>query len=819
MKNILTLSLSLLIGLTALAQRPQNTQRPAKILLSGKVIDEETQQPLEYATITLQNPRFPDRLQGGITNQDGRFNFEVVPGRYTITTEYISFEKDIREGVVLREATDLGTIALGIEVNSLNEVELVGERTEVEIRLDKRVYNVGKDITVRGGSVSDVMDNIPSVSVDVEGNISLRGNDNVRILINGKPSGLVGLSGPDALRQLPAESIEKVEVITSPSARYEASGTAGILNIILKREELAGFNGSFILNGGTPTTYGGSASLNWRNKKLNLFTTTSYNDGTSLGGGVFNSEYFNGENPSTFTNENRDYNRNRERFFINLGAEYFFDDNTSITMSGFVRRSNNSSNNTTIIEDLDANGTVLNRLGRYQDETEKDDSKQFTANFTKKFNDQGHELIIEFQTEESSEDEADFADNTNVFDQSSSTDETQRRSLLQLDYVYPIDENTQFEAGYRGNFTQQDTDYQVFDILDNSPTLNTNLSNYLGFTQNVNAAYTQFGKKINQFSYLLGLRMENTKIVIDQRTANIYKEKKYTDWFPTFNLSYEFNEMENITLGYSRRIRRPRSWSLNPFQSLTSLTFFRQGNPDLDPSYANSFDFGYLKRWEKFTFNGSIYYSTSKQVITRITEATGTIVRVSDDPIIDVPALRSTSINLAENNRTGTEFTLTYSPKRQVRISGNFNIFNSETLGTYEDQVLDAEIISWFARINASFPLPFGLNTQLRAFYRGPRATAITTSQGVFSMSGAINKNLFKKKGTISFRASDIFNTSRRKSTTETASFTNYTEFQWRQPTYIFTFSYRINENKNNRKRQRNARGGDGGDEGGDFDF
>ena len=817
MKRKILLILSLLIGLFSRAQRPQNFQKPAKITLSGKVIDQETQQPLEYATIKLKNARFPDRLQGGITNEEGVFNFKIFPGRYTVTTEYISFEKDIKEGVFLRESKDLGTITLGMEVNSLNEVELVAERTEVEIRLDKRVYNVGKDITVRGGSVSDVMDNIPSVSVDVEGNISLRGNNNVRILINGKPSGLVGLSGPDALRQLPAESIERVEVITSPSARYEAAGTAGILNIILKREELAGFNGSFILNGGTPTSYGGSASLNWRNKKLNVFTTTSYNNGNSLGGGVFNSEYFNGDQASTFTNETRDYNRNRERFFINLGAEYYFDDNTSLTVSAFTRTSNNGSNNTTIIEDVDLNGNVLNRLGRYQDETEEDNSGQFTANFTKKFNDKGHELVIEFQSEESSEDESDFADNTNVFDQTSSTEEKQKRQLLQLDYVYPIDDNTQFEAGFRGNYSQQDTDYQVFDINGNESILNTDLTNYLGFTQNVNAAYTQFGKKINQFSYLLGIRIENTKIIIDQRTADIYKEKKYTDWFPTLNLSYEFNEKENITLGYSRRIRRPRSWSLNPFQSLTSLTFFRQGNPDLDPSYANSFDLGYLKRWEKFTLNGSVYYSTSKQVITRITEATGTIVRVSDDPVIDVPALRSTSINLAENNRIGTEFTLTYSPKRQVRISGNFNIFNSETIGTYEDQVLDAEIVSWFARINASFPLPFGITTQLRTFYRGPSATAQMESQGILSMSGAMNKDLFNKKGTLSFRASDIFNSRRRKSTTLTENFTNYTEFQWRQPTYIFTFTYRIKENKNSRKKSQRSNG-DGGD-GGEFEF
>ena len=817
-KNTLALVTMLLFGWVLNAQptgggRPQNFQ---KIKVSGTVIDQETNQPLEYATITLKNKRRPDFLQGGITDAEGNFDIEVFPGRYTIVTEYISFESDTREGVVLKENTSLGVIALGISVAALDEVELVGERTEVEIRLDKRVYNVGRDITVRGGSVSDVMDNIPSVSVDVEGNISLRGNDNVRILINGKPSGLVGLSGPDALRQLPAESIEKVEVITSPSARYEAAGTAGILNIILKREELAGFNGSFIANAGTPTTFGGSASLNWRTDKLNIFTTTSYNDAQSLGGGVFNSEYFNGDNPSTFTNEDRDYNRQRERFFINLGAEYFFDKNTSLTLSGFLRQSDNSSNNTTIIEDLDANGNVNNTIGRYQDETEDDNSQQFTANFTKKFNDQGHELVIEFQTEESREDESDFARNTNVDNQRSVTDEKQNRSLLQMDYVLPINKDTQFEAGFRGDYSVQDTDYQVFDIVNENDVINTNLTNYLRFTQNISAAYTQFGKKIDRFSYLMGMRMEHTQIIIDQQTSNQYNEKKYTNWFPTLNLSYEFNEKENITLGYSRRIRRPRAWSLNPFQSLTSLTFFRQGNPDLDPSYANTFDLGYLKRWDTFTFNGSVYYAKSTQVITRITEETGTVVRVSEDPVIDVPALRSTSINLAENIRTGTEFTLTYSPKRQVRISGNFNIFNANTIGTYQGTVLDAEIISWFARVNASFPLPGGLTSQLRAFYRGPRATAQTESQGIFSMSGALNKNLFKKKATLSFRASDIFNTSRGKSRTETENFVNYTEFQWRQPTYVFTFTYRINERKMDRKRRSNY---SGGEQGGDFEF
>ena len=772
-----------------------------KILITGKVIDIETGQPLEYATILFKNPNAPKLNQGGITNQNGVFKIEIIPGKYDIITEYISFEKNIDKGIVLNSSKNIGEIKLKISVSNLDEIELIGEQTQVEIRLDKRVYNVGKDITVRGGSVSDVMNNIPSVSVDPEGNISLRGNGNVRILINGKPSGLVGLSGPQGLRQLPAESIEKVEVITSPSARYEASGTAGILNIILKKQNLEGFNGSLALNSGFPRAVGSNLNINYRENKINLFSTISINDAKSLGGGLFDSEYFNGVNPSTFTFEDRDYDRLRKRVFLNLGLEYYINDETSLTISGFTRNSDNFSKNSTIIQDLDQNKLVLNEFGRFQDEEEDDISRQLTLNFTKKFNKKGHELVIEFQTEESTEDESDYASNTNTFDQSSMTDETQQRKLLQLDYVYPINENTQFELGYRGNFSDLSTDYNVFDILNNETTRNLNLSNIFVFNQDVNAYYTQYGKKINKFSYLLGLRAETTNLKFNQKTSQESNQKKYTDLFPTVNLSYEFSESENITLGYSRRIRRPRSWSLNPFQSITSLTFFRQGNPDLDPSYSNSYDLGYLKRMKKFTFSGSVYFQKETDVIQRITEETGEIVRVSENPIVDVPALRFTSINLSENIRSGTEFTLTYTPKRTVRLSGNFNLFNSETIGNYKGDTFDASILTWFARINSSFPLPLGTNAQINGYYRGPRENAQRKTKGLVGFSGAINKQIFKKKGTISFRASDIFNSQISRSTTLTDSFENYTEFQWRAPTYIFTLTYRVNQNKSNRRR------------------
>ncbi len=810
MKRLIVVLFLFGLSISGFSQQPGG-KKFKKIKIEGVVIDKETQDPLEYTTISLLNDSSPDLIQGGITDKNGKFIIEVFPGKYNITLEYIGFDKIILKDKVISINEDFGIFELEIVAESLNEVELVGERTEVEIRLDKRIYNVGKDITVRGGSVADVLDNVPSVSVDVEGNVALRGNQNVRILINGKPSGLVGLSGPQGLRSLPAESIEKVEVVTSPSARYEASGTAGILNVILKKEELEGFNGSFILNGGAPTTYGGNATLNWRTKKFNIFSTTSLRDSESRGGGYFESENF---NPVRFVNEDRDYQRNRKSIFFNLGAEYYFNDDTSLTISGFVRTSDNESNNNTKIDNLNAAGVVVDQFGRYQFEEEIDNSQQFTTNFTKKFDDKGHELVIEFQTESSEEDESDLAENTSTFNQESDTFEDQSRTLLQMDYVWPVNENTQFEIGYRGDFSLQETDYNVFDLLDNGRTPNTELTNFLGFTQKINAAYAQFGKKINKFSYLIGLRMEKTHIEIDQKTTKIFKEKDYTDWFPTLNFSFEFTEKENITLGYSRRIRRPRSWSLNPFRSLTSLTFFRQGNPDLDPSYSKLFDLGYLKRWNKFTFNSSVYYQKATQVIERITETTGELVVVSVNPLVELPEFRSTSVNLSENIRTGTEFTLTYSPKRQVRLSGNFNIFNSETIGFYKEVPLDRKIISWFMRFNSSFPLAFGINTQLNGFYFGPRANAQTESKGVVSFSGALNKPMFNDKATLSFRVSDIFNSSRRKSTTETADFRNYTEFQWRQPSYVFTFTYRINERKMG-KRRNNRRGSlnDGGEE------
>ncbi len=821
--TLLLMCLPLLLS----AQRPGGM--PQKITLSGTIIDNDTQQPLEYATITFQNPQRPNMLQGGITDANGKFEIEIFPGRYTLKAEYISFEPYTKELAPYRENQDLGVIGLSISDNALEEVQVMGERTEVEFRLDKRIYNVGRDITVRGGSVADVLDNVPSVSVDIDGNVALRGNDNVRILINGKPSGLVGISGPEGLRQLPAESIEKVEVVTSPSARYDAEGTAGILNIILKKEELEGVNGTFSANVGTPKNNRASANLNWRTKKVNIFTTNTFSDNNNNGRGYDDNVYFNGAAPDTYLEEIDESNRGRKSFFSRLGLEYYINDKSSVIFSGFYRNSDGENNSLNEIRELGANRDVYSFTTRENLESELDESLQYSIDYTNKFDDKGHELTARFQYEESNEDEQSQIEAKGflptVIPSSFETVgnlEFQKRMLMQADYVWPIDENTQFELGYRGNFNTQETDYEVAYLNNGIPTIDRDLSNVLVYKEFVNAAYSQYGKKINNFSFLFGLRMEHSNIQIDQRTTNDYTQKKYTDWFPTANFSYEINERESVTLGLSRRLRRPRSRFINPFPSRSSITNLFMGNPDLNPTYTGNLDFGYLKRWEKYTFNGSVYYQKSTSVFTFVNLNTGETVVISGDPNdpnnpeVRVPVLKRFPINLSENNRLGIEMNLTYTPNRSVRLNGNFNFFNSTTIGSYEGRSFDATNISWFARMNASIRLPKKYNLQVRGFYRGPSETAQSRSQGFYVISGAINKEILNDKGSLSLRLSDFFNTGRFRNETFTDTFISYTEYQRRIPTYILSFTYRLNQKKNQRPDRRNMQPSE--DEG-DFEY
>ncbi|HLT52536.1 MAG TPA: TonB-dependent receptor [Flavobacteriaceae bacterium] len=780
-----------------------------QVKLTGTIVDSESGQPLEYATVGVYSTTDNSVVTGGITDMDGKFDIDVAKGTYNIQFEFISYKKQTLSNKTISADTDFGTLKLVVDVESLDEIEIIAETTTVDIKLDKKIYNVGKDLTVRGGTVSDVLDNVPSVSVDVEGNVALRGNDNVRILINGKPSGLVGLNSTDALRQLPAESIERVEVITSPSARYDAEGTAGILNIILRRSKLQGLNGAVTVNAGHPATAGVSGNINYRTGDFNFFNTTGYSYRESPGNSLTETAYETG----TFLNEKREFDRERKGLNTNLGVEWYINDSASLTASFLYRDSDNETRTTNRIKELDSNGDLLNESFRLDPEEETDRNIQYSVNFDKQFNENSeHRLTFDFQYENSKEDEFSVIMQDGEDAEQVQTLENQDRILLQSDYSWPISESSNFEMGYRGNFSEQDTDYTLAFNDGGTFVTDEDVSNNLIYREYVNAVYSQFGSKIkDKFSFLLGLRMENTRISINQVTSGDFERKNYTGLFPTVNLGYEISENQSITLGYNRRISRPRSRFINPFPSRSSATNLFQGNPDINPSYSNAFDIGYLNRFGKVTLNSSLYYQHATDVFTFITEDSGETTTVNGT---EVPVILRRPVNLATNDRYGFEFTLTYRPTQKWNVNGNFNLFQSITEGDYNGTSFDAENLSWFIRLNNKYTLPGDIDWQTRMNYQGPREDAQNKTKGNFSTDLAFSKDLFKGDASIALNVSDLFNSRKRITDSTTDTFTSHSEFQWRQRSFNVSFTYRFNQQK-----KRNERDRENGEMGGEMEF
>ena len=801
--------------LTLLFSAYTNSQEN-NLTISGKIIDSDFNTPLEYATISIYDSKKQNLINGVISDNSGFFSIELTKGLYDLKIEYISFETKTLEKIDVQNSIDLGIISLSINENLLDEIEVIGEKTEIEIKLDKTVYNIGKDLTLKGSSVSDVLDNLPSLEVDIDGNVSLRGNQSVRILINGKPSGLVGISSNDALKQFPSESVEKVEVITSPSARYNAEGTAGIINIVLRKNKLAGLNGSASLNLGDPRRVGISTNLNFRTKKISLFGNIGDNSTKYINGFKNETEYFTGREKNNFLNENGERNSERNSNYYNGGIEYFFDEKTSFVAS-FVNNSSDGLTNTSNL--IDQTFDNINSLSeRLEDENEIDENKEFSFNFSKKFNDKGHELTIDYQKEKSFEIESSSILNSKLkpiyeryLSEKIKTDENQNSELYKIDYVLPIGEEGQFEAGFRRSNQHQKIDYLVEkeDNLGNYIS-DKNLSNTLLYNEKVNAYYTQYGNKKNNFSFLLGLRFEESITNVTQVVNGDNTKKKYNDLFPTLNLALELKEDETITLGYNRRIRRARSYFINPFPSRSSITNIFQGNPNIEPTYSNGIDLGYLKRFSQTTINGSIYFRKSTGEFTFITESTGESVLVNGNL---VPVIRRTPINLASNSQTGVEFNVNYTQSKLWRVRGNINFFESDLKGEYNGVVYDSKNFSWSGGLNNYLKIFSSVDWQTSLSYRAPQKTAVSNRKARISSNTALSKDLMKDKLTLTFKVNDIFETQKWRIESFNENYRSYSESSWRGGrNFELNLIYRFNQKKSDRKRSNNYENyGEGG--------
>ena len=784
-----------------------------KIYITGKVIEKISKQPLEYATITFLLPNSPKPIAGGITNVTGDFNIEIKPGVYDIKIEFISFKSSDIKQKSLTKSTNIGVISLDEDAAQLNEVIVRAEKTSVEIKLDKKVYNVGSDLMVKGGTVSDVLDNIPSVSVDVEGNISLRGNENVRVLIDGRPSNAINIS--EALRLIPADAIEKVEVITNPSARYDAEGGGGLLNIILKKGKNQGFNGTIIATAGDPRNYGLSGTLNYKSKSFNLFTTQGYNDRNNPGNAITDTDYLNSADQITRSvDEARINDRLSKGYNGSFGFEWFLNEKTSWTNSINYRKSNGDNIDNVFQNNFNANGTFDYTRNRINREGSDDESVEFASNYIKNFKKDGHKLTIDGSFSLSNElDDAVITDtdtrsNQVTFD-TTLNDQKQSRNLIQADYVLPFGKSSQFEAGYRGDFLEILTDFNV----QTNGIAQPQFTNVLQYKEKVNALYTQYGVKFDKISLLVGMRFEDSNINVNQLATNDFNTKKYNNFFPSAFLTYELSDASSASVSYSRRVQRPRGRFLNPFNNLSSNINIFVGNPDLDPAFTDALDFGYIKRWKKLTFNTSLY-------LNKTTDAFQFARRDSGDTVNGIPVTISTPFNLGTEYRAGFEFTLNYSPYKWWKLNGNFNFFRNETQGssTYTDfngdeviQDFDNIATSWFTRITSKITLPYKIDWQTNATYNAPQDNAQGRSLGVIAANLAFSKDVLKDKGTVSLNVSDVFNSRKRIMETNIPQFINsYSEMQWRVRQVNVSFTYRFNKAKNDRDKPERKMSTDG---------
>lgn len=798
--------------------------QPSKGVIKGKVVDAETQAPLEYATITIFSQKDSSIITGDISNDQGVFIIEAAPGTHFAKIEFIGFESQIIKEITLdnkNRFVDLGTIKVGVNTETLTEVEVRAEKSTVQMALDKRVFNVGKDLANAGGNAADILDEVPSVAVDVEGNVSLRGSEGVQILIDGKPSGLVGIGNSNGLRSLPANLIDKVEVITNPSAKFEAEGSAGIINIVLRKQKKKGLNGSFDFTVGDPRILGTAINLNFRRKKLNFFTNLGINYGRNFGGGDSYQEFYRGDT-TEITLIERDQDRGGISGNIRFGADYYLNETNTFTTSFLYRLGQDDNISTVDYQDFINNqNNFLERTFRTDEEIEDEAKLEYALTYTKKFEGKGHELVADIRFQDNTEKEgSDFNEvyflsdgtlsNADQYFQRSNNEEGERRLITRLDYVKPFGKDHKLEAGYQGSYRKIKNDYLVEELNENNEwVVFDGLSNDFKYDEDIHALYTSYGNKINKFSYQFGARVEYSDVVTELIQTNEINPRDYLNFFPSAFLTYDLPNNNAIQASYSRRLRRPRFWTLNPFFTLSDARNRFTGNPDLDPEFTDSYEIGHIKYWDKGSLGSAIYYRHTTGVIQRVI----TDVQVVDSLII---TLRRPE-NLATRDDLGFEFNFSYNPFKWWRINGDMNLFRSIIDGSNVDDSFQADTYTMRGRLTSRTTIMKKTDLQLRVNYRAPRETPQGTTKAITSLNLGMSRDVFKKKGTLTLSVSDVFNSRKRRGTVFTDVLYREEEFQWRGRTTRLTLNYRLNQKKR-RGGGRRGRGG-GGYEGGGEEF
>ncbi|MCA0931140.1 TonB-dependent receptor family protein [Lutimonas saemankumensis] len=768
-------------------------------LVTGYVKDAETHLPLQFVTVTLQDINSGE-LTGDVTDKEGKFELSVQDSKYYCIVESLSFQPFIIKVLSVNQDIEMGVIELEKNVENLDEIELIARSKLVDHEMTKKIYNASKDIANIGGNAITVLENTPTVKVDLQGNITIRGNPAL-VLVDGKPyAGQI--SNADILSLIPANSINKVEII-SQSAKYDAEGSGAILNIILKKRTIEGYNGTVEGHLGIPDNDGLSAFVNYKTDKINMYSTVSFNHAVKIKDTEIEQIFLdeNQEPTGNFDQIRSDY-RQRNSFLINLGSDFYLDEKNTLTTSVLYTNANKNYDSELILNDYQPLNTLIKSSIRDVDDNTDEGFLEAYIRYATRFEKEGHQLSFDLKYDNSLADNETDILNTETFpgngvsEQKYVKDESVDNFYLKADYTLPLKNDANFEAGIKTSFRNYDNDFASSNL---NPSTNRfdlipDFTSRIAYKETINAFYASYSKQLEKLSFSLGLRTEITNTEIEEKIIDSTFANDYTDLFPNALITYSFKEDNLLSIGYTKYIDRPSISQLNPFNSFTDERFILVGNPYLQPYYTNYFYLEYYHEFEKVTMNTALFYSNSTDRILNVLENTG------NQTIDGFDIFRRIPINNGTLNYTGLEVEATYSPNNKLRLYGVLSPYYSQLSDT-RDNAYDFDNWVWYGNFRLLYRINNTLRFNIDYTYQSAQKTAITELKAFQYANLNVAKDFWGGKSTLSFKVNDIFYTKKAQFSSLEANTITQRDFIF-DTQYLLSFSYRFN--KSNRRNSQN---------------
>lgn len=730
-------------------------------IVKGKIIGDGGQ-PIEFATVLVGDPTTKKPITGTTTLEDGSFTFDTDATNFYIEVSFMGFTTlTLENKVPVNGIIDLGAVKLLEDAQQLNEVVVEGEISQTVFKLDKRVFNVGKDLSSTGASALEVLNSVPSVNVNIEGQVSLRGSQGVQMLINGKPSVIANQQG-NALGTLTADMIERIEVITNPSAKYDAEGTSGIINIVLKKEEKKGMNGSVTLNTGVPNNHSLGLSLNRRTEKFNLFSQLGFgrrtfpsDDETETRNLIDN----------TYIGSIGESDKNETFFNLILGTDYHINEYNVLTLSGNFAFEWEKENSDAVFSAFDAGNSLTDVFRRRELTTATNPKYSYELQYKKDFEgNKDQSLLMSATGNLFAKDQSSEFTNTvtlgdgNDMQQQTRTDFSQANYTFKVDYTHPWEEKYTIETGAQYQIDDVENDFAISDFDGADFVENPDLTNVFEWVQNVLGVYGTAAYEGDNWGLKVGVRYEDTNVGTLLQNTNVRNDQKYNNLFPSGHTSYKVNDDLSLQAGYSKRIFRPRLWDLNPFFNIRNNFSIRTGNPDLQPEFTDSYELTSIYKLGKVSMNLGVFYRHTEDVVERIVE-------FEDNVSISRPE------NIGINNTTGIEFNAKYIPTNWLSFTNDFNFSHFVREGSFEGTSFDFKGDQWSTRLTGKLKLPADIDLELIGNYQsGFRTLQQEITENLFMDFGA-RKKILKGKAILNLSIRDVFASRIRESVTSQPNF------------------------------------------------